>query len=383
MADFLRSLVAVSEKSANLARAIRSEQTLFELLVEEKTGEAKNKRFIQDFKTLADVLIQEMVRHEIGTKFPSMRDHIYGEEDNTFTNTLGETITVGVKATKEETSTLLSIALDGNTAAADILASVIHEDIQHVEDEKVQSCNLDIEVSSLAVWIDPIDSTAEYIKGVSDAVDVNGIYAEGLQCVTVLIGVYDMTTGLPVIGVINQPFQFYDSTTLKWRGRYVWGVAYNGVQRNSYPDTHAKHNKRLNLLTVLSPSEKQPVKSAVVSLPNGTIQYGSGAGYKALCVTDKFADLYILNRNTTFKWDCCAPHAVIRSMGGGMLDLKKAMKLSANDPLSNSDILYHKPDVLEWTPGQKWSNSGGVLVYWSEDTARKAISALVRHLKSS
>ena len=65
MASLLRSLVALSEKAANLARIIRSEKALFELLVEEKTGEQKNKRFVRDFKTLGDVLIQEMIRHDI------------------------------------------------------------------------------------------------------------------------------------------------------------------------------------------------------------------------------------------------------------------------------------------------------------------------------
>lgn len=34
----------------------------------------------------------------------------------------------------------------------------------------------------------------------------NGIFASGLQCVTVLIGAYDFETGLPVIGIVNQPF---------------------------------------------------------------------------------------------------------------------------------------------------------------------------------
>ena len=32
------------------------------------TGDDKNKRFVEDFKTLADVLIQETVRHDLGTK---------------------------------------------------------------------------------------------------------------------------------------------------------------------------------------------------------------------------------------------------------------------------------------------------------------------------
>ena len=68
LSELAAELIAVSEKAAKLSRVIRSEHALFELLVEEKMGESKNKRFVQDFKTLADVLVQEMVKHHIGNK---------------------------------------------------------------------------------------------------------------------------------------------------------------------------------------------------------------------------------------------------------------------------------------------------------------------------
>lgn len=68
MDTFLLELLCVSERAATIARLCRAEKTLFELLVEEKTGDGRNKRFHHDFKTLADVLIQETVRHYIGRK---------------------------------------------------------------------------------------------------------------------------------------------------------------------------------------------------------------------------------------------------------------------------------------------------------------------------
>lgn len=49
------------------------------------------------------------------------------------------------------------------------------------------------------------DSTAEYISG-KESTSENGIYESGLQCVTVLIGAYDFNSGMPVIGIVNQPF---------------------------------------------------------------------------------------------------------------------------------------------------------------------------------
>lgn len=64
--SLLESLIIVSEKAANIARLCRQEQHLFELLVQEKTSSESNPRFVKDFKTLADVLIQESVKYDIG-----------------------------------------------------------------------------------------------------------------------------------------------------------------------------------------------------------------------------------------------------------------------------------------------------------------------------
>lgn len=116
MADLLRLLLRVAEKAANVARVCRQEAPLFQLLVQEKTGDDKNKKFVQDFKTLADVVIQEMIRHDVGgqvgqiyvkygsmegmldddhvisalcVQFPEMAAFINGEESNKFENGLG------------------------------------------------------------------------------------------------------------------------------------------------------------------------------------------------------------------------------------------------------------------------------------------------------
>lgn len=67
MANLLNLIITASEKAANIARVCRDSQELFNLLVEEKKGDEASTRFFQDFKTLADVLIQETVRHDIAT----------------------------------------------------------------------------------------------------------------------------------------------------------------------------------------------------------------------------------------------------------------------------------------------------------------------------
>lgn len=64
--NLLKAVVLVSEKAANIARAIRQEEHLLSLLIQEKKDNEKNPRFAHDFKTLADVLVQEVVKHDLG-----------------------------------------------------------------------------------------------------------------------------------------------------------------------------------------------------------------------------------------------------------------------------------------------------------------------------
>ncbi|KAI4457875.1 (2')5'-bisphosphate nucleotidase 1 [Holotrichia oblita] len=63
--SLLESLIVVSEKAANIARICRQDRHLFQLLVQEKSQSEANPRFVQDFKTLADVLIQETIKRDI------------------------------------------------------------------------------------------------------------------------------------------------------------------------------------------------------------------------------------------------------------------------------------------------------------------------------
>uniref|UniRef100_A0A8C5I7T4 INPP phosphatase n=1 Tax=Junco hyemalis TaxID=40217 RepID=A0A8C5I7T4_JUNHY len=90
MAGLLPALVAVSQKAAEVARRCRAEEPLFRLLVAEKSGPERSARFERDFKTLADVLIQELIKHDLGTQFPELRGHIHGEESSEFRDANGE-----------------------------------------------------------------------------------------------------------------------------------------------------------------------------------------------------------------------------------------------------------------------------------------------------
>jgi inositol polyphosphate 1-phosphatase len=81
---FVELLISVSEKAANLAKIIRQDEHLFALLIEKKTGDEANPRFVNDFKTLADVLIQECVKYYVSKLVRTKRKkrRIVGKNNN-------------------------------------------------------------------------------------------------------------------------------------------------------------------------------------------------------------------------------------------------------------------------------------------------------------
>lgn len=390
MAHFLKVLVSASEKAANIARACRFEDDLFQLLIQEKKNDERNRRFVQDFKTLADVLIQETVRHDIGKEFPEIAKFIKGEENNTFTNTLGESITVEVKECPGDTSAILCKVLDGNENAANLLAAEVHKEINLEEDFSKFSEFPELPVDQFGIWIDPIDSTAEYISGGSyqkpDGNTASDIQQSGLPCVTVLIGAYHRQTGIPVVGVVNRPFSTEDSITGIWMGKYYWGISYEGYRLSSLPNPEEEEEETKNGskadfggmrmiqvnvegvggeeaaadgdwrkvgrkknrgVVVVSGSESECLRSRLAS--RYTVVEAAGAGHKQLCVALGEADAYLLTRPTTFRWDACGPHALLAALGGGVVDCKRIAGADPDSPLPPSHLL-ECPGLTEALP---------------------------------
>ncbi|CAL1607890.1 unnamed protein product [Knipowitschia caucasica] len=385
MAELLKCLLRVAEKAANVARVCRQEAVLFQLLVQEKTGADKNKRFVQDFKTLADVIIQEMIRHDVGAQFPEMVGFINGEESNKFENGLGESVVVTVCPSEAETAALLAKVLDGDSTAASLLARAIHQD-PATEQTDTDGRHIPLQPSELGIWIDPIDATSQYIEGREEELREGVLSPSGLHCALVLIGVYLRCSGEPVMGVINQPFHHKDASG--WRGQHFWGVSCDGLSLCSLPRPDS--GAAPGLSAVLSSSEKPSVKSALSSLCS-RLDFASGAGFKILCVIQGLADVYVLSEASTFKWDSCAPHVLLRAMGGGVVDLRKALEaggrgqaepsqaeLSQAEPsqaeLSQAELSYHQPNAC--SGADRWANAGGLVAYRDRAQLRRVIQAL-------
>uniref|UniRef100_A0A8C3WGJ8 Inositol polyphosphate 1-phosphatase n=1 Tax=Catagonus wagneri TaxID=51154 RepID=A0A8C3WGJ8_9CETA len=395
MSDILRELLRVSEKAANIARACRQQEALFQLLIEEKKEGEKNKKFAVDFKTLADVLVQEVIKQNMENKFPGLGKKIFGEESNEFTNDLGEKTVIRLCPTEEETVDLLNKVLNGNRLASEALAKVVHQDIVFI-DPALDLIEINIPQDILGIWVDPIDSTYQYIKGSADIKSNQGIFPSGLQCVTILIGVYDIHTGVPLMGVINQPFVSQDLNTLRWKGRCHWGLSYMGTNIHSLLPSVSGRNSRETqsqetktpsseaecphpFSAVISTSEKETIKTALSRVCGERVFRAAGAGYKSLCVVLGLVDIYIFSEDTTFKWDSCAAHAILRAMGGGMVDLKECLERNPATGLDLPQLVYHVAN--EGAAGvDQWANKGGLIAYRSRKQLEAFLGLLIQYL---
>ncbi|XP_031565218.1 inositol polyphosphate 1-phosphatase-like [Actinia tenebrosa] len=384
MADLIRILLKASEKSAEIARTWIKQDELFSLLVEEKIGEAKNDRFVQDFKTLTDVLVQETIKHEILSQFTELNGYIYGEESNVFTNSKGSSITVEIKENPVATANHLRKVMNDNNSAATLLANIVHNNVTMVteqDDENLKNIGFELDINNIGIWIDPIDGTAEYISRAQGKTE-NGILSKGLPCATVLIGVFNKSTGEALGGVINQPFSRYDQKNRTWRGQIIWGISKN----HSLSDNNLKTQRSINnnnedcslnncgnpFSVVISSSEDNELKEKLKA--TGIMMHEIAAvGFKLLNVIDETVNVYLLSKGSSFKWDTCAAHGILNSMGGGVVSFQTAVQIASECGFADSDLLkeklkdsqlvYHKPDNELSEPGKMWSNSKGLIAF--------------------
>ncbi|CAB4059073.1 INPP1 [Lepeophtheirus salmonis] len=76
-----------------------------------------------------------------------------------------------VQKEEEDTARLLESVLDGHDRSAKTLASLIHTKDVNVGGSVIEDIlesipkDLELDVSNVALWVDPIDSTSNYIRG--------------------------------------------------------------------------------------------------------------------------------------------------------------------------------------------------------------------------
>lgn len=153
-------------------------------------------------------------------------------------------------------------------------------------------------------------------------------------------------------------------------------MSYDDVNVCSLPQPKDESERGQGLSVVLSSSEKQVVKDTLISLCGpDKVRYASGAGYKILCVIQGLADVYVLSEGSTFKWDSCAPHALLQALGGGVVDLNKSLQFSSGEQDQQTELTYHQPNT-ECKGANCWANKGGLVAYRDCSQLNSVITAL-------
>lgn len=116
-------------------------------------------------------------------------------------------------------------------------------------------------------------------------------------------------------------------------------------------------------MILLSRTEDSTIK-AKLEEAGFTLVEAAGAGYKSLNVALGYASAYLLSRGSTYRWDTCAPQALLQSLNGGIVDFKQLH----SDEMKN--LVYN-------TASTKYNNENGLIAYRDEMVLQK-IQRLLR-----
>jgi inositol polyphosphate 1-phosphatase len=98
----------------------------------------------------------------------------------------------------------------------------------------------------------------------------------------------------------------------------------------------------------------------------------AGAGYKQLCVACGDADMYVLSKGSTFRWDTCGPHAILRALGGGIVSYNKV--IAADKSLEESELDYSETGGQ--SSGLLHCNHEGIIAFRDSRLLRELIPIL-------
>ena len=121
-----------------------------------------------------------------------------------------------------------------------------------------------------------------------------------------------MKSGVPLLGVVNQPFS-PNGGTVHWGGK---------IDQETFLSRTISIPRQREKSRILIGSSEQPDLVAKLSEKFDIVKAG-GAGHKLLMVALGFADAYINTGPSTYKWDTCGPHSILLAQQGGVVDCQQ------------------------------------------------------------
>ncbi|CAF3559864.1 unnamed protein product, partial [Rotaria sordida] len=358
--DFLYQLSICSEKAACIARHIRFMHGDFNSMIEEKQLDENHQHLDADYKTLADVIIQEVIKRDLRRIYPALTNHIYGEEDGSLKlNSSDEKIFIDVTGTQEDIHNLLKKLFNNKSAEstetlAEIVSSSSNITLSNQCKQSFEKIPHDIfiDLSNIGIWIDPVDGTQQYINGTDGFVDSNtGIIQDGLPAALVLIGCFDLKDGRAVLGVINRAFN-EKIDEYRWKGLIYWGTVLSNAKFNNLEDVYKRHENNNQRVLLHGSADVNTFDNI---LNDWTKMEVSACGNKLLSIALKQANIYLVTKSAAYNWDLCAAHAIIQSINGQILDLRQVInyyqenRTKQNVNLSQFEIIYNniKPNKFQ------------------------------------
>lgn len=105
--------------------------------------------------------------------------------------------------------------------------------------------------------------------------------------------------------------------------------------------------------------------------------YIAGAGHKLMNVAIGEAEFLVTSSKSTYFWDTCAAHAILRSFGGGIIPFENYQRLPLADECHDSLQIKYKKKNAEMRNAH-CQNAKGMIAYRDVET----LDRIVKFLKS-
>lgn len=151
----------------------------------------------------------------------------------------------------------------------------------------------------------------------------------------------------------------------RWSGACHWGIHTPALSLSSLGSTSFTPTNHITL----SSSEDQQIKSKL-EYAGFKLIVAAGAGYKILTVIKGITDAYVLSKDTTYKWDTCAPHAILKALGGGIVEYKAAVGGVVKE------LIYNVEEEQEDGKLVRCCNKGGIIAYRNQEVLERILKVL-------
>lgn len=159
-----------------------------------------------------------------------------------------------------------------------------------------------------------------------------------------------------------------------FKGRFVWGFNIQGICLNNLSQLSTNSNCSTNPNLILVGKKEKPETIEKLKKISG-IMYVAGAGYKLLTVALNHANILVTSSKSTYFWDTCAGHAILRSVGGGIIPFDDIDQLNEQnlEDLEQLQIKYkHKHNNVV----TNYNNCKGLIAYTRKDILQQTIKML-------